>query len=94
MKGEDGKIKDDSIFKYTSPKAVDDEKDKITMTFDTKGKTFIKMSQNKDNSFTMSVNRSGLDEKSQSILLQVKLKDFKNPDGVLKILMLNVKYSD
>ena len=37
VKGEDGKIKNDQIVKFTSPKAVDDEKDKITMTFDTKG---------------------------------------------------------
>jgi hypothetical protein len=73
---------------------VDDEKDKITMTFDTKGKTYIKMSQNSDNSFTMSVNKSALEEKSQSILLQIKLKDDKNPDGVVNTLMLNVKYND
>ena len=64
------------------------------MTFDTKGKTYIKMSQNSDNSFTMSVNKSALEEKSQSILLQIKLKDDKNPDGVVNTLMLNVKYND
>ena len=75
MKGEDGEIKNDSIVKYTSPKAVDDENDKISMNFDTKGKTYIKMSQNSDNSFSMSVNKSGLEQKSQSILLQISIKD-------------------
>jgi len=75
VKGEDGEIKDNSIVKFTSPIAVDDENDEITMSFDTKGKTYIQMNQNSDNSFSMSVNKSGLELKSQSILIQISIKD-------------------
>jgi hypothetical protein len=43
VKGKDGKIKDDSIVKFISPKVVDDEEDRISMEFNTKGQTFIMM---------------------------------------------------
>ena len=61
---EDGEIEDESIVKYTSPKAIDKQGDKIEMSFDLKGNKFLKAKQNKDNSFTLEVNRKNLDQKS------------------------------
>jgi hypothetical protein len=42
VKGSDGKIKDDSILEYKSPKAVDEQNDTIIMIFDLgKGRKFL-----------------------------------------------------
>jgi hypothetical protein len=59
-KGEDGEIEDDSIVTYKSPKAVDSEGDSIKITFDLQGNSFLSASQNTDDTFTLSVDRSKL----------------------------------
>jgi hypothetical protein len=94
VKGKDGKIKDSSIVNFISPKVVDDEEDKIKMVFNTKGQTFIKMKQNPDDTFTMSVNRQGLLHKRQSFLVTITIKDKHNSEGSIHTIMLIVDYKD
>jgi hypothetical protein len=64
IKGEDGEIEDDSIIEYRSPKAEDGEGDKITLSFDLKGKDFLVAFQNVDNSFTLNIDRYLMEHES------------------------------
>ena len=73
---------------------MDDEKDKIKLSFNTKGKSFIQMSQNSDNSFTMSIKRLDLEEKSQNFMVQIIINDDKSPKFDMKMINVIVEYKD
>lgn len=93
VKGADGKIENESIVKYESPKASDPEGDKITMKFQLERKDYLKAKQNRDNSFTLKVNRAGLPHKSQRVIIQVILKDSSGKSKEYN-MMVSVKYDE
>jgi len=51
------------------------------------------MSQNSDNSFTMSVNKTALQEKSQSFLVNINIKDDHHTE-VVNTIMVIVSFKD
>ena len=80
MKGVDGEIEDKSIETYTSPRARDKEGDKVIMTFE--GLTnAIKATQNQDDTFTIRVDKSLLDKKTQKNLIKIRIKDSNNREN-------------
>jgi len=52
---------------------MDPSGSKITITFDLKGKDYLKAQQNSDNSFTLKVTRSVLEQKSQKSFIKIYL---------------------
>jgi len=68
------------VFKFTSSKAKDNENDKITLSFtsDLIQKSFFKVSQNSDDSFTIEIDKSLLTSKSAgSFPLKIEAGDSK-----------------
>ena len=81
--GVDGEIEDDSEVKYTSPIAIDEQKNRILMRF--KGeKYFIKVKKNSDDSFFIKVNKRFLPQKSAKYPITIELEDDRGARNLVK----------
>ena len=96
IKGSDGAIQDTSVVEFTSPIAEDPEGEKITMTFDLKGYSWMKATQNSDNSFTVKVDRSQITEFiSQTYTIVIQIEDEQgNKPPVPSSLIIDVDFQD
>ena len=92
---EDGNIEDKKPAVFKSPKALDKEGDKMTFKFDLgQGKSYLKATQNSDNSFSLKADRSKMDEKSASFSIKVTLKDSRGKSGSQNQMKVSIKFDD
>jgi len=94
VKGVDGELEDDSTETYTSPKAVDAQKDKIIMSF-TGGKVFMRMKKNDDDTFFIKINKSLLPKKTATYAVSIGLEDVRGAKQIVRSRMkVMVEYQD
>ena len=86
IKGVDGEIEGDPDVTYTSPKAVDPQKDKILMDF-VGGKTFMRIKKADDDTFYIKVNKGLTPKKSATYPISIGLEDARGAKQLVKSKM-------
>ena len=74
IKGVDGEIEGDLGVTYTSPKAIDAEKDTIIMNFDGED-IFMRAKKNDEDAFYIKINKGLLPKKTANYSVSVRLED-------------------